>query len=105
MKNYVSNIRSHFHIFDQNLLQYEFHHIAINFTARFPWHFKISLRRLLLKNNFKELGILLKCREAFEKFIAACNSSETTGLSSFLNWSGAKNYLNKIQKIGAEELL
>ena len=71
-----------------------------NFIARFPWHFKISLRRLLLENNFKELRILLKCREAFEKFIAACNSSKTTGLSSFLNWSGAKNYLNKFKRLG-----
>ena len=66
---------------------------------------KMHICECICKTCLKELGILLKCREAFEKFIAACNSSETTGLSSFLNWSGAKNYLNKIQKIGAEELL
>ena len=33
----------------------------------------------------KELGILLKCRETFEKFLGACNSSKTTGLQQFFS--------------------
>ena len=35
----------------------------------------------------KELVILLKCREAFEKFLAACSSSKNTGLSRFFSFS------------------
>ena len=31
----------------------------------------------------KELGILLKCRETFEKFFAACNSSKNTRYAEF----------------------
>ena len=71
-----------------------------NFIARFPWHFEINLCRLLLEEIFcskqkmhiyeyvcktcpKELGILLKCRETFEKLLAACNYSKNTGLSHF----------------------
>ena len=74
--------------------------LSSNFITRFPWHFKIRLHWLLLKDNFlahkkmhiseyacktclKKLGILLKCRETFEKFLAACNSSKNTGLPQF----------------------
>ena len=63
--------------------------LSSNFITRFPWYFKISLHWLLLEDNFlahkkmhiseyacktclKKLGILLKCRETFEKFLAAC---------------------------------
>ena len=73
-----------------------------NFIARFPWHFEINPRRLLLEEIFcskqkmhiyeyvcktspKELGILLKCRETFEKLLAACNYSKNTGLSHFFS--------------------
>ena len=35
------------------------------------------------KNCLQELGILLKCRETFEKFLAACNSSKKAGLPQF----------------------
>ena len=31
----------------------------------------------------KELGILLKCRKIFEKFLVACNCSKSTGLPQF----------------------
>ena len=37
MKNDITNIRSHLHISDSNLLKYEFHHIVIKF------YHKISL--------------------------------------------------------------
>ena len=35
------------------------------------------------KTCLKEVWILLKCRETFEKFLAACNSSKNTGLPQF----------------------
>ena len=70
--------------------------LSSNFITRFPWYFKINLHWLLLEDNFlahkkmhiseyacKTLGILLKCRETFEKFLAACNSSKNTGLPQF----------------------
>ena len=34
MKNDIPNIPSHLHISDSNLLQYEFHHIAIKFYQK-----------------------------------------------------------------------
>ena len=37
------------------------------------------------KNCLQELGILLKCRETFEKFLAACNSSKKAGLPQFFS--------------------
>ena len=100
MKNDIPNIPNYLLISDANLLQYEFHHIVINFTTRFPWHFEINLRWLLLEDFFcgtqkmhiseyicktclKELGILLKCRETFEKFIVAWNSAKNTGFPHF----------------------
>ena len=52
MKNDIPNIPSHLHISDSNLLQYEFHHIAIKFYHKISWYFKINLRRLLLEDNF-----------------------------------------------------
>ena len=72
----------------------------MNFITRFSWLFEINLRRLLLEDNFystqkmhisgyvckiclKELGILSKCRETFEQFLVACNSSKNTGLPQF----------------------
>ena len=96
----IPNIPNYLHISDQHLLQYEFHHIVIDFTTRFPWHPGINLRRLLLKDFFfstpkmhiseyicktcfKELGILLKCGETFEKFLVTCNSPKNTGLPQF----------------------
>ena len=101
MKNDITNIPNYLHISDPNLPQYEVHNIVINFITRFPWHFEINLCWLLLEDSFfaahkkmhiseyvcktclKELGILLKCRETFEKFLAACNSSKNTGLPQF----------------------
>ena len=97
MKNDIPNTPNYLLISDQNLLWYEFHQIVINFTTRFPWHFEINLHWLLLEDFFcgtqkrhiseyickiclKELGILWKCRETFEQFIAAWNSSKNNGL-------------------------
>ena len=71
-----------------------------NFITRFPWDFEINLHRLLLEDTFsstqkrhvfeyicktciKELCILLKCRETFEKFLAARNSSKNSGVPQF----------------------
>ena len=71
---------------------HQFHH-------KISLHFEINLCWLLLedfclqhtkkciyvcKNCLKELGILLKCRETFKKFLAACNSSKNTGLPQFV---------------------
>ena len=49
---YIPNIPNYLLISDPNLLQYEFHYIAINFTTRFPKHFEIILRRLPLEDFF-----------------------------------------------------
>ena len=44
---------------------------------------KMHFSEYICKTCLKELGILLKCRETFEKFIAAWNSSKNTGLPHF----------------------
>ena len=44
---------------------------------------KMHISEYVCKTCLKELGILLKCRETFEKFLAACNSSKNTGLPQF----------------------
>ena len=41
---------------------------------------KMHFSEYICKTCLKELGILVKCRETFEKFIAAWNSSKNTGL-------------------------
>ena len=81
-------------------IYYNMNFITSNFITRFLWYFKINLHWLHLEDNFlahkkmhiseyacitclKKLGILLKCRETFEKFLAACNSSKNTGLPQF----------------------
>ena len=58
------------------------------FAKCFWWTFfcstqKMHISEYLCKTCLKELGILLKCRETFEKFIAAWNSSKNTGLPQF----------------------
>ena len=40
---------------------------------------KMRISEYVYKTCLKELGILLKCREGFEKSFAACNSSKNTG--------------------------
>ena len=97
MKNDVSNIPSHLHISDPNLLQYKFHHIVIKFyhqisleledqslRTAFGGQFfstqKMYISEYACRTCLKELGILLKCRKVFEKFLAACNSSKNAGL-------------------------
>ena len=44
---------------------------------------KMHFSGYVCKICHKELGILWKCRETFEKFLAACNSSKNTGLPQF----------------------
>ena len=97
MQDDTHNIPNYLHISDPDLLWCEFPHIAINFITRFLWHFEINLCQLLLegflcstqkmhiseyacKICLKELAILLKCRETFEKIFAAYNASKNTGL-------------------------
>ena len=101
MKNDIPNIPNYLYISDPNLPQYEFHYIVSNFITRFPWHFEMNLCQLLLddflcstrkmhiseyvcKICLKELGVLLKYRETFEKCLAACNSSKNTGVPQFV---------------------
>ena len=86
---YIPHIPSHLHNSDPNLLQYEFHHIFIKFyhkislvlydqsslTAsggQFLSTQKMHISEYPCKTCLKILGILLKCRETFEKFLAAC---------------------------------
>ena len=45
----------------------------------------MHISEYVCKICLKELGILLKCRETFEKFLAACNSSKNTGLPQFFS--------------------
>ena len=44
---------------------------------------KMRISEYVCKTCLKELGILLKCREIFEKFLGACNCSKNTGLPQF----------------------
>ena len=92
-KNDIPNIPNYLHISDPNLLYITW--ISSN-RHQFPWHFEITSCRLLLEDFFvaqnmhiseyvcktclKELRILLKYRETFQKFLAACNSSKNTVL-------------------------
>ena len=91
MKNdiYIPNVPSHLHISDANLLQYEFHHIIIKFYhksslvlqdqpslnasgGQFFSTQKMHISEYACKTCLKKFGILLKCRETLEKFLAAC---------------------------------
>ena len=44
---------------------------------------KMHISEYVCKTYLKELGILLECREIFEKFLAASYSSKNTGLTQF----------------------
>ena len=88
-----------------NIIQYNFitsfHHIITSVSSQdFPGTLRsifancywrtffcriqnMHISEYVCKNCLKELGILLKCRETFEKFLAACNSSKNTGLPQF----------------------
>ena len=48
-------------------------------------HKKMHISEYVCNTCLKELGILLKCRETFEKFLAAWNSSKNTGLSQSIS--------------------
>ena len=65
---------------------------------------KMHFSEYICKTCLKELGILLKCRETFEKFIAAWNSSKNTGLPQFFQMFLATvfkehQFPNKNQKV------
>ena len=87
--------------------------LSSNFITRFPWYFKINLHWLLLEDNFlahkkmhiseyacktclKKWGILLKCRETFEKFLTACQHFYNTGLPQFFFKDFWQLYLKNI---------
>ena len=53
------------------------------FWKTFFQHKKMHISEYVCKACLKELGILLKCRETFEKFVAACNCSKNTGLPKY----------------------
>ena len=44
--------------------------------GHFLWYTKMHIFEYVCKTCLKELGILLKCRETFEKVLGACNSSK-----------------------------
>ena len=44
---------------------------------------KMHISEYVCQTCLKELGILLKCRETLEKFLAACKSSKNTGPLQF----------------------
>ena len=52
-------------------------------TFFFVAHKKMHISEYVWKTCLKELGILLKCRETFVKFLAACTSSKNTGLPQY----------------------
>ena len=45
----------------------------------------MNVSKCVCKTFLKELGTLWKCRETFEKFLAACNSFKNTGLPQFFS--------------------
>ena len=92
MKNDIPNIPIHIHISDSNLLQYEFHHIAIKFYYKIsPWDFKINLRQLLLED------------QNLKNFLQPENSSENSALQKIFSkffWQLYFNqFSNKNQKV------
>ena len=56
----------------------------------------MHISEYVYKNCLKELGILLKCRETFEKILAAYNSSKNTGLPKFFFLSFWQLYFKNI---------
>ena len=80
---WISSHRHQFHhkislaLWDQSLL-------TASGRLFFAAHKKMHISEYVCKTCLKELGILLKCRETFKKFLAACNSSKNTGLPQFV---------------------
>ena len=98
LKNDIPNIPNYLHISDSNLPwipshRHQFHHkISLALWDQslptvsgglFCGTQKMHISEYVRKTCLKELGILLKCRETFEKFLAACSSSKNTGLPRF----------------------
>ena len=54
----------------------------------FAAHKKMHISEYVCKTCLKESGILLKWRETFEKFLAACISSKNTGVPQFFFYTG-----------------
>ena len=92
MKNDMPNIRNYRHIFDQ--IYYKMNFITSSsislqdFPALWDQYFLTAsgglyISEYVCKTCLKESGIFLKCRETFEKCLAACNSSKNTGLTQF----------------------
>ena len=53
------------------------------FWRNFFCNTQMRISEYICKTCFKELGILLKCGETFEKFLVTCNSPKNTGLPQF----------------------
>ena len=62
----------------------------------FVVHKKRHISEYICKTCSKGLGILLKCKETFEKFIEAWNSSKSTGLPQFFFKGFWQLYLKNI---------
>ena len=111
LKNDIPNIPNYLHISDSNLPwipshRHQFHHKIslalwdqslptvsgeLFFVAQ-----KMNISEYVCKNCLKELGILLKCRESFKKFLAAYNSSKNAGLLKFFFLHFWQLYFKKI---------
>ena len=75
--------------------------LSSNFITRFPWYFKavfadsfwrtffgtqkMHISEYACKTCLKKLGVLLKSRATFEKFLAACQLFLNTGLPQFFS--------------------
>ena len=66
----------------------------------FVAHKKLHISEYVCKTCLKELGILLKCRETFEKFLAVSNSSKNTGLPHFFFTDFWQLYFKNINFLG-----
>ena len=59
---------------------------------------KMHISEYVCKKCLKELEILLKFRETFEKFLGACNSSKNTGLPQFSDNFKNISFLTKTKR-------
>ena len=81
----ITWISSHCHQFHHNISQALWGQFLLTASGgHFLQHTKkMHISEYVCKTCLKNLGILLRCREAFEKFLAACNSSKNNGLPQY----------------------
>ena len=84
--------------------------LSSNFITRFPWYFKINLRRLLLEDNFlahkkciflnMPAKLVLRIRNfvkmLLKNFLQPANFSENTGPTQFFSKFFRQLYFNNI---------